>query len=123
MTGVTVNVNELNQLVATLTDKTEGMDSRSSMVVRKAAFDVERYAKQVVPVRTGFLKNSIHTVIKENRLRIYSAEVVADAFYASFVENGTSRMAPQPYMQPALDRVMPAFLAAMALIANPLGSR
>jgi HK97 gp10 family phage protein len=120
MAGVTVRMDDLNRLVATLTDKTNGMDSRSSLIVRKAAHDVEAYAKQYVPVDTGFLKNSIHTVITANKWRVYAAEIVADANYAGFVEHGTSRMAPQPYLQPALDRVMPGFLAALESIANPL---
>ena len=122
MAGVTVELNELNQLVATLEHKTNGMDSRTSLVVRKAAFDVERIAKTLAPVDTGFLKNSIHTQIRTANFRTYGAEVIAGANYASYLEYGTSRMAPQPYMQPALDRVSPGFLAAMAAIANPLGS-
>jgi len=120
MTALTAELNELNQLVATLADKTNGMDSRTSLVVRKAAFDVERIAKTLAPVDTGFLKNSIHTVIQASNFRTYGAEVIADASYASYVEYGTSRMAPQPFMQPALDRVSPGFVAAMTAIANPL---
>ena len=120
MAGVTVRMDDLNRLVATLTDKTNGMDSRSSLIVRKAALDVEAYAKQYVPVDTGFLKNSIHAVIRTNSWRVYAAEVIAEAFYANFVESGTSRMSPQPFMGPALDRVMPGFVAAMESIANPL---
>lgn len=123
MTALTAELNELNQLVATLADKTNGMDSRTSLVVRKSAFDIERIAKTLAPVDTGFLKNSIHTVIQTNNFRVYSAEVIADANYASYVEYGTSRMAPQPYMQPALDRVSPGFIAAMTAIANPLDPR
>src|SRR5258705_495794 len=121
MSGLTVEYNDLNQLVATLTSKTDGMDSRTSLVVRKAAFDVERIAKTLAPVDTGFLKNSIHTEIQTNNFRTYGAEVIADASYASFLESGTSRMAPQPYMQPALDRVSPGFTAALQAIATPLG--
>jgi HK97 gp10 family phage protein len=118
MAGVTVRMDDLNRLVATLTDKTDGMDSRSSLIVRKAAHDVEAYAKQYVPVDTGFLKNSIHTVITANKWRVYAADVIADAFYANFVESGTSRMSPQPFMGPALERVTPGFLAALEQIAG-----
>ena len=121
MAGLTVKDDGLNQLVATLASKADGMDSLTSLVVRKAAFDVERIAKTLVPVDTGFLKNSIHTEIQTNNFRTYGAEVIAGAEYASFVEYGTSRMSPQPYMQPALDRVSPGFLAALEAIANPLG--
>jgi len=123
MAGLTVHMDDLHQLVATLTKKTEGLDSRTAQVVRKAAFDVERFAKTYAPVDTGFLRSSIHTEIQVNKLRMYSAAVVAGAEYASFVESGTSRMSPQPFLQPALDRVAPGFLAVLELLANPLDPR
>ena len=123
MAGLTVHMDDLHQLVATLGKKTEGMDSRTAQVVRKAAFDVERFAKTYAPVDTGFLKNSIHTVIQTNNWRVYAAEVIAEAEYADFVEHGTSRMAPQPFMAPALARVEPGFLAVLELLANPLDTR
>lgn len=123
MPAVTVRLNELEQLVATFERNGAAMDSRAALVVRKAAFDVERYAKQGAPVRTGFLKNSIHTVIVTDNWRVYRADIIAGASYASFVEHGTTRQAPHPYMQPAADRVAPGFTAALTAIANPLDPR
>lgn len=123
MTSVSFRNEELGQLVATFTDKTNGMDSRTSLIVRKAAFDVERGAKLRAAVDTGFMRSSIHTEIQQNDWRVYAAEVKVDAEYAWFVENGTSRMAPQPFMGPAYDAVLPGFLAALELIADPLDTR
>jgi hypothetical protein len=122
--GVTVQYDDLNRLVATFERNGAAMDSRTSLVVRKAAFDVERYAKGYAAVDTGFMKNSIHTVININNWRIYRADVVAGAFYSSFKSRvrRTSRMAPQPFMQPAADRVAPGFTAAMAS-SRPLDPR
>lgn len=121
MTGVTVlGIDELNRVVATFTDKTNGMDSRTALVVRKAAFDVERFAKEIVPVDTGFLRSSIVTEIFGNSMRVYGAEVRAEASYAGWVEGGTSRMAPQPFMGPAYERVLPGFTKAMEFLADPL---
>lgn len=121
--SLTVNVDQLNQLIATFDDKTEGMDARTGLVVRKAAFDMERGAKARAPVDTGYLKNSIYTEIVKNDRRVYAAEVVVGAEYGVFVEEGTSRMAPQPFMGPAFDAVLPGFLAALEAIANPLETR
>jgi HK97 gp10 family phage protein len=120
MAGLTVDTNDLGQLIATLTNKAEGMDTRTAMVVRKAAFDVERFAKQNAPVDTGFMRSSIVTHITTNNWRVYAAEVIAEAEYAWWVEHGTTRMAPQPFMQPALDRVEPGFVAALQQLADPL---
>lgn len=122
-TSLSINVDQLGQLIATFTDKTEGMDSRTGLVIRKAAFDVERGAKTRAPVDTGYLKNSIHTEIVQNDRRVYAAEVIAGAEYAAFVEYGTSRMAPQPFMGPAYEAVLPGFMAVMEAIANPLDTR
>lgn len=123
MAVLTVRDDEVGRLIATLEHREQGMDHEAAMVVRKAAFDVERFAKANVPVDTGFLRSSIHTELLVNKLRMYGADVIADAEYASFVEHGTSRMAPQPYMGPAADRVEPGFLAALAAIADPLRDR
>ena len=62
---------------------------------------VEAYAKIAAPVDTGALRNSIqvHEVTP-----IQAIIGPSDIDYAEFVEFGTSRMAAQPYMRPALDQ-------------------
>jgi HK97 gp10 family phage protein len=60
---------------------------------------VETYAKTLVPVDTGTLKNSIQVDEVTDRM----AEIAPHTDYAEHVEFGTSRMAAQPYMRPALD--------------------
>lgn len=57
-------------------------------------------ANQLVPVRTGFLKSTINVLVEEGNI-----SVMAWAFYAGFVEFGTSRMAPRPFMRPAVQEV------------------
>ena len=51
-------------------------------------FDVERDAKQLVPVDEGFLKNSISSV--PGNLKV---EIVVNADYAAYVEFGTRKFA------------------------------
>ena len=48
-------------------------------------------AKRVVPVRTGRLRDSIQ----------FRSDTTADVPYGKYVELGTSKMAAQPYLQPA----------------------
>lgn len=54
-------------------------------------------ARALVPVLTGTLKGSIRVVPGAHRV-----EVEATEYYAQFVEFGTSKMAPEPFMEPAL---------------------
>lgn len=60
---------------------------------------VETYAKLLVPVDTGFLRNSIQV----DEVTPVEAYIAPHTDYAEFVEFGTERQAAQPYMRPALD--------------------
>ena len=113
------DASELRKLGADLgtIPKTAGALART--VVKKTAKDIEATAKTLAPVDTGFLRSSIKT----SDLRSVSAdspeaEVRASANYAQYVELGTSRMAPQPFLGPAADKHEPAFAQAMAEIAE-----
>lgn len=55
-------------------------------------------AKRIVPVDTGHLQENIHPEVSSEGMF-----VVADTEYAAFVEQGTSKMAAQPYLRPALN--------------------
>lgn len=85
----------------------------ASKAVRKTAHDIEADAKVFVPVDTGNLRNSISTDVG-----VLSAEIGPTAEYGLYVEGGTSRMAPQPYMDPAADRREPELVKALEQIAD-----
>ena len=60
----------------------------------------ETYAKQECPVDTGRLRNSItHEVDMGDQ----SAIIGSNVEYAAYVELGTSRQKPQPYLRPAAE--------------------
>lgn len=103
---------------------------QASAAVRKAAHDIEAHAKDVVPVDTGNLKNSIQASM-EGEL---TAVVAVGAEYGVYVEFGTGArgaasnierpegiryssdwagMPAQPYLTPAAEAVRPSFEAAM----------
>lgn len=85
-----------------------GMQAR--VVVRKVAADIEASAKALAPVDTGNLKSSITT---SRNASGFAAEVGPTANYGIFLELGTSRMPPQPFMGPAADHHTPVFEQAM----------
>ena len=65
-----------------------------------ASEEIVDQARAIVPVDTGYLRSTIAREKVDDRKYIVKAE----AEYASYVEFGTSRMAAQPYLRPALER-------------------
>ncbi|MBU2038345.1 MAG: HK97 gp10 family phage protein [Gammaproteobacteria bacterium] len=95
----------------------KGLNTKTDKIVEALAFEVEADAKQRAPVRTGNLRNSIHTRTKHNStLRAVTfmvdipspsgkiiAVVGSGVNYASYVEFGTYKMASRPYLGPAVE--------------------
>lgn len=81
-------------------------------IIQKGVQDIKRDAQTAAPVDTGFLKGSI-----TYETRVLSTSVVGEvgpsAEYGAFVEYGTSRSGPQPYMGPAFARHAPLIEAAL----------
>jgi HK97 gp10 family phage protein len=71
----------------------------------RLALKVETEAKRLVPVKTGNLRRSITSAVSV-AAGIPTAAVAATAHYGGFVEVGTAFMAPQPYLRPALVKVI-----------------
>jgi HK97 gp10 family phage protein len=117
------DASEVRRLAASLASAGARTRIMAQGAVRKTAKDIERTAKNLVPVgksRKGYiggnLKNSIGTSDLRNvgQSGSLSAEVGPTAEYGGYVEFGTSRMAPQPYMGPAADVHLPLFEQAVA---------
>jgi HK97 gp10 family phage protein len=58
---------------------------------------------KIVPVRTGKLQRSLHVTPKTPGKKRYTFGDKVD--YGVYVEFGTSRMAAQPFLRPALDEL------------------
>ena len=69
---------------------------------------VER-AKEIVPVRTGRLRNSIYW----RKTGFLGFEVGATMFYATFVEFGTRYIRARPYLRPAMQEKLPEIREAL----------
>lgn len=80
--------------------------------LEEVGVEMESTAKQIVPVRTGFLRSTIyHKLDPSNN----SLEIGATADYAMFVELGTRRMAAEPFIRPAFDAHQSQLLQALVL--------
>lgn len=89
-------------------------------LVRGSTLRAEALGKANTPVRTGFLRSSFTTEFDSGPNRV-SGETGPEASYSHFVHNGTSRQAPNPFLDRAADVVEPQFYAAADAIAAKLG--
>lgn len=66
----------------------------------------ETYAKELTPVRTGNLRNSIsHKVDDSDKAAVIGTNVE----YAPYVELGTRKQQPKPYLRPAIEDHIPEY--------------
>lgn len=65
---------------------------------------VEKDAKTIAPVRTGFLKDNIRSLGTRIAGDVIKGSVLSAAEYSSFVEDGTSRMSAQPFLKPSFEK-------------------
>lgn len=74
------------------------VNDKKKQALTAGATIVEAEAKVRAPVDTGQLRNSISYEVGESEAKIGT---IVD--YAVYVEYGTSRQRPQPYLRPAID--------------------
>lgn len=95
---------DLRTLAADLDRAGGRVGARAAQVIRAGASRITRDAKILAPVDTGNLRASIGADITgDGRNSAITAEIGPTADYGAYVELGTSRQAPQPYLFPAFD--------------------
>lgn len=74
--------------------------------------------KQLAPVRTGFMRDSIKKVPLPDEMQGFkvSRGIEIGAFYWVFVEYGTVNMSAQPFVTPTLENIRVGFVAEAATI-------
>ncbi len=87
------------EVIANIGKAAAAIEKATGAAVREAAMMVEREAKTNTPVDTGRLRGSIASEEKTPLL----FEVGTNVEYAAFIEFGTSKMAAQPYLEPAVE--------------------
>lgn len=112
---------ELRALSLDLAAATGRVGALASAAIRKTALDIQADAQALAPVDTGNLRSSIGTDIAgDGRFGVIEAEIGPTADYGAYVEYGTSRMAPQPYLGPAFDRRAPGLEQALGRAVEDL---
>lgn len=115
MTDGTFDMSEVNNLAIDLGNAPAGAVTRVNLALRKSITDMERDAKVYAAVDTGNMRSGISSTVMG-----LSAEMGPTADYSPFVEDGTSDQAPQPFVGPAFDRNVPAFITAVGIAGEAI---
>lgn len=101
--GFKIDTSEIRQLATDFQRAGGRVGKQIADNVRKTTTAVERSAKRNAPVDTGRLRDSIQqSITGSGRGALITGNVFSDVPYANFVESGTSRNAPQPWLGPAV---------------------
>lgn len=74
------------------------IDKLTKAIAENLGQSIEQTAKEIVPVKTGTLRDSITHQTKG----VNEVEIKAETPYAVYIELGTSFMEAQPYLRPAV---------------------
>lgn len=116
--GINVDVSEARAVASRIGSAGGRVGAAASAALRKTALDIEADAKQLAPVDTGNLRNSISTdVTGDGRHGAMAAEVGPTAEYGIYQEYGTSTQPGTPSLGPAYDRRIGPYSEALAQLA------
>lgn len=110
-----ITISGMDSVSAAIGSLTEAVVAGIETGVAEGASIVRDRARALCPVRTGALRNSISAESSGNK-----AEISAEKEYGVFVEFGTSKMSPKPFMVPAL---LESTEEITARIAEAIGER
>jgi len=120
--GIDIDISEVRAISSRLATAGGRVGVKAAAALTKTAYDIEADAKancvRMDAVDTGDMMNSITTEITgDGRFGAMAAEIGPTVDYAIYVHEGTSVMAPRPYLGEAFDRRMPPYMAALGDIA------
>lgn len=108
--GVTLDTSVLDKI-------TDELRPRASETVERFGLLIAGDAAKAAPVDTGALRNSI---VSESHMEGDLTFIIQDGvLYGIFLELGTSRMAAQPFVTPAVEKHAAKFLASFGEILEP----
>lgn len=111
MADISIDVSELHELAGDLAGAAATVAVGASVAVRSSIDDIVDTARATVEVDSGQTRDSIGYELDAAGLE---AEAGPTTWWAHFVEGGTVRLPPRPFMGPALDAHTPDFVDAIA---------
>lgn len=75
----------------------------------------ESHAKEACPVDTGNLRNSITHATEDSG---HTVVIGSNVEYAPYVELGTVKMSPRPYLRPAIENHIPEYQSVLQAVLS-----
>lgn len=94
------------------------MQGKLEAVVRAGAASIAAGAKARVPVDDGDLQAAIHTETEPEGTYVIAGD--SDVFWGNFVENGTVKTSPQPFLVPAAEAARESIAVAATHVLRNL---
>ena len=113
-----VSGEQFAKYAADLLRASTGIDAMGARAAERVGRGALKTAQSVVPVDSGDLERSLRF-----RRDGSTAVVSSDLYYAAFQEYGTSEMAPNPFMGPAVDVWGPRLVAEVEGIRDEVVSK
>lgn len=117
---VSFDTRQIERLDRDIETAADTIGARVQQVIMRTGYDTVAAAQARCPVRTGHLRSTIGVDISPDGLGF---EVGATARYAGYVEFGTTRMAPQPYLMPAFNQRVGIATRQLGALVDPLRRR
>ena len=111
--------------IAQLEASIKTYDPVMKRITMKAGDAIVNEARRRAPRDTGALRRSIKSQATKKLTITVTAggpSTPRNVDYAQYVELGTSRMAPQPYMRPAVNKIKPQWEQELADVAALLAA-
>ena len=116
-----LDASEWDALMVHLRADVHRIGASGAPLVRRSTLECEAYAKALAAVDTGFMRSAISSSFSgDGRNGTMTGSVTSHAGYSRWVEEGTSRMPPQPFMRPALRMAAPGLHAAASALGRSL---
>ena len=98
--------------LGTIEKLTEEQLARAAEIIGGMA---ESHAKEACPVDTGNLRNSITHATEDSG---HTVVIGSNVEYAPYVELGTVKMSPRPYLRPAIENHIPEYQGVIQAILS-----
>lgn len=115
-------MDDLDRLIDRLDRAGDELGDGAHKLLKATTHRTEALGKANAPVRTGLLRSSFTSDFDGGpHSNVIRGETGPTADYSHFVHNGTSRQAPNPFLDRAADVTEPAFYAAAEALAAQIG--